>query len=52
MACTPSTAALLARIRAKQGRELHQARPLWLVPRAADESVREALSDMPVQARA
>lgn len=49
MAYTPSTAALLARIRAAQGRELHQARPLWLVTRGADLSVGEALSDRPDQ---
>jgi hypothetical protein len=49
MAYTPSTAALLARIRAAQGRELHQARPLWLVPRT--DPVGEALSDSPDQAR-
>ena len=51
MAYTPFTAALLARIRASQGRELHQARPLWLVPRHADESVVEAFSDRPERAR-
>ncbi len=52
MAYTPSTAALLARIRATQGRELHQARPLWLVPPVDGDSVGEARSDRPDQARA
>lgn len=32
MAYTPVTVTLLKIIRAKQGRKLHQARHLWLVP--------------------
>lgn len=51
MAYTPSTAALLARIRAAQGRELHHARHLWLVPPTEDESVGQEFSDRPDSAR-
>lgn len=51
MAYTPCTAALLARIRAAQGRELHPARHLWAVPPANAESVGGEISDCPDQAR-
>ncbi|WP_176749619.1 hypothetical protein [Mycolicibacterium grossiae] len=50
MAYTPSTAALLAKIRAAQGRELHQARHLWLVP-SPGESEGQGLLARPDQSR-
>lgn len=39
MAYTPVTVALLAQLRAEQGRKLHQARHLWLVPTPPERTV-------------